>query len=72
MGDCWLGATPPVLGSFDVDIIGTADSLAGDTDMLVSMLAIVVVVIVVLFIVLFVLLSSTWWIGGGGDWGIRH
>jgi hypothetical protein len=50
--------TPPVLGNFDVDVIETADSLAGDA---------VVVVNIVLFIVLFVLLSSMWWIGGGRE-----
>jgi hypothetical protein len=57
------GYTTDRLGNLDFNVIGTADSLAGDV-MLVFMLLLIVVVIIVLFVVLVVLLSA-WWIGGG-------
>lgn len=47
------------LGNLDVDVIGAADSLAGDF-MLVVMLIVVIVIVVVLF------LLSAAWTGVGG------
>jgi hypothetical protein len=51
------------LGNLDVDVIGAADSLAGDF-MLVVMLVVVIVIVVVLFLSRFLLSAA--WTGVGG------